>query len=236
MQLSRSVTLIIHFVLDQVLPPFLRDSHFLFQPLFRILFGRDGELLSNFKKNAATMSEAEYRHAYGRIAKHNINRPTDLNDACIHRIVDEVAGPRVLDVGCGTGFLADLLSKKCIVEAVDISVDQATRTLYPNVKFHESFAHRLPFEDASFDTVVCTHTLEHVPDVRATVEELRRVSRTRLIIVVPCQRPYLYTFDLHLHFFPYPHSFILQAGPPKNRFQCVAVGGDLYYQEDTSRT
>lgn len=56
--------------------------------------------------------------------------------------------------------------------------------------------------DAGFDTVVCTHTLEHIPQLHESVQELRRVGARRLIIIVPCQRYYRYTIDYHLHFFP----------------------------------
>ena len=35
----------------------------------------------------------------------------------------------------------------------------------------------LPFADESFDTVVCNHVLEHVPDDRRAMHELRRVLR-----------------------------------------------------------
>ena len=35
----------------------------------------------------------------------------------------------------------------------------------------------LPFADESFDTIVCNHVLEHVPDDRRAMHELRRVLR-----------------------------------------------------------
>src|SRR5262249_62146061 len=60
----------------------------------------------------------------------------------------------------------------------------------------------LPFADASFATVVCAHTLEHIPRVWAAAAELRRVAARRVLVVVPRQRYYRYTIDYHLHFFP----------------------------------
>ena len=69
--------------------------------------------------------------------------------------------------------------------------------------FVETPAEKLPFADGAFDTVVSTHMLEHVRDLHRVLAELRRVTKRRLIIVVPCERPHLYTPSLHIHFFPY---------------------------------
>lgn len=46
---------------------------------------------------------------------------------------------------------------------------------------------RLPFEDESFDLIVCSHVLEHIPDDRAAMSELRRVMAPggRAILQVP---------------------------------------------------
>jgi ubiquinone/menaquinone biosynthesis C-methylase UbiE len=87
----------------------------------------------------------------------------------------------------------------------------------------------LPFGDKSFDTVVCAHTLEHVSDIQRALSEVRRVCRKRLIVVVPCQREYLYTFDLHIHFFPYAYKLQQLMGP---RASIHMAGGDFVAIED----
>jgi ubiquinone/menaquinone biosynthesis C-methylase UbiE len=101
----------------------------------------------------------------------------------------------------------------------------------PDVAFREGAAEALPFADDAFDTVVCTHMLEHVQDLPRAIAELRRVASRRLVVVVPAQRPYRYTFDLHLHFFPYPSTLLAAMGPAR-RNSCRNVGGDLFYVED----
>jgi SAM-dependent methyltransferase len=46
---------------------------------------------------------------------------------------------------------------------------------------------RMPYEDGSFDIVLCSHVLEHVPDDRTAIAEIHRVLRPggRAIIIVP---------------------------------------------------
>jgi len=78
--------------------------------------------------------------------------------------------------------------------------------------------------------VTCCHVLEHVQDAEAAVRELRRVARRRLVVVVPRQREYRYTFDLHLRFFPYPSS--LQQLMRRRGARCEVVDNDLLYVEE----
>ncbi len=97
----------------------------------------------------------------------------------------------------------------------------------------EANIERLPFADDSFDTVVSTHTLEHVQHLGAALGELRRVAAKRLVVVVPRQRPYRVTFNPHIHFFPYKFSVLAldrhRPSPPVR-----ARGGDwLYVEEQT---
>src|SRR4029077_5826717 len=88
----------------------------------------------------------------------------------------------------------------------------------------------LPFADKSFDTTLCAHTLEHVRDFDKAVGELVRVTRQRLLVIVPCQRYYRYTIDYHLHFFPEPEQLVLRMKLPG--YHCEKVTGDLCYYAD----
>ncbi len=136
----------------------------------------------------------------------------------------------MLEVGCGHGYLAQKLSGKYHVTAADIVIQPHLRAANPTVEFHEANIEALPFPDHAFDTVICTHTLEHVRNLHLAVAELRRVAK-KLIIVVPRQRPYIYTFDLHLNFFPYMHSLQSMLGRPEGEILCEDADGDIFYVE-----
>ncbi|MEM6928230.1 MAG: hypothetical protein AAF602_14955, partial [Myxococcota bacterium] len=119
MRLSRSVSLWIHWVLDQLLPPALRDHPWLMGPAFRLLFGRHAETFATFKARAPRMSDDEIRDVYAATAEVHIDRETDLNLSCAERIEARTIGPRVLDAGCGRGWLAKRLATAHEVTGVD---------------------------------------------------------------------------------------------------------------------
>jgi SAM-dependent methyltransferase len=60
---------------------------------------------------------------------------------------------------------------------------------------------RLPHPDGAFDHVLCSHTIEHVPDPQAMFRELRRVGRNVTILVPP-----LWDFTAALN--PFEHQVI----------------------------
>jgi SAM-dependent methyltransferase len=81
----------------------------------------------------------------------------------------------LLDVGCGTGWLADHFEHYTGVDGSEGAVAEATRC-GRNVT-RADVDEPLPFEDASFDAVVMKDVLEHVGDPVALVCEARRVLR-----------------------------------------------------------
>ncbi|ADB53904.1 class I SAM-dependent methyltransferase [Conexibacter woesei] len=82
---------------------------------------------------------------------------------------------RLLDVGCGTGWIADHFRDYTGVDGSPDAVAAADERRR-NVQLHDVSA-PLPFPDASFDGVVLKDLLEHVPDPVAVVTEVLRVLR-----------------------------------------------------------
>lgn len=233
MKLSRNTALYFHTILDQWVPPFIRDCRFVMAIPMRMMFGRHAKNYMDFQQTAFQLSEEEFRQVYIDLEHTFINRETDLNKECIEKILTHTTGPKVLEAGCGDGYLAKLLSRHHTVTAMDIVISDELRSSCPDITFAQGSIETLPFPDKYFDTVVCTHTLEHMRDIHRAVSELRRVAK-KMIIVVPKQRPYKYTFDLHLHFFPYRHSLLAVMGKSENNRICENTGGDWFYMETVS--
>ena len=231
MKISREFNVALNWVLNELIPPLIRDQRLFGWLLAKFLYGEKAPVYMNFHANVYDMDEEMFRHAYEDIQATALNRQTDLNRKCVAAIEHAVVGRKVLEVGCGRGFLCQRLAEHHDVTAVDIVVTDTLKSAGGSVRYHECGAEALPFEDRSFDTVITTHTLEHVRDLQAALTELRRVCRNRLIIVVPCERPHRYTLSLHIHFFPYRFS-VLHTFMPTKQHTLEKLGGDWFYFEE----
>lgn len=97
-------------------------------------------------------------------------------------------GDRVLDVGCGPGYLTRMLAEAVGPEGAATGIDAApenteyanrkARSL-PNCRFQPGTAESLDFPDGGFDLVVSSLVMHHLPeDARLqSVREMRRVLR-----------------------------------------------------------
>lgn len=228
--MNREMTNRIRFVLEDILPAALRDS-FLFRGLASLVWGRHIKDLAKFRKRAPFLSDEEYEDLYKNHPR--VHEGTDNSQACIDRIAEAIMGDSVCDVGCGTGFLLQKLSELrpevTNLTGVDFAIDDASSL--PGIEYVAAKVEDLPFEDNAFDTVICTHVIEHILDYRAAIAELRRVARRKLIIVVPREREYIYTFNPHFNFFPYTHSFLRAMLPVPDQYVCEDIKRDIFYAE-----
>lgn len=95
--------------------------------------------------------------------------------------------PRVLEVGCGTGFFLNKLRRQKIgdvwgVEPGQAMVDRAPLWLKRRIKA-EIFRQNL-FDNEMFDAVVCFHTLDHMISPQIFVEEAYKILKPGGMIVV----------------------------------------------------
>jgi len=229
--MRRETTNRIRFVLEDVVPPILRDSG-LFRAAASMAWGSHVADLARFRARAAFLTEEEYEALY---RKHpRVHEDTDNSAACIAAIAKDIVGESVIDVGCGTGALVRRVQaarpELGRMVGADFVIDPDLKD--EGIEYLAAKVEALPFPDKAFDTVICTHVIEHIVDYRAAIAELRRVAARRLIIVVPREREYRYTFNPHVNFFPYTHSFLRAMMPVPDSHVCREVGRDIYYRED----
>jgi SAM-dependent methyltransferase len=229
--MSRTASLRINDVLDRWLPPVIRDSK-LIGRMVRSFYAPLTEDITTFKDRAFYLSRAEYAAFYQSLRSKVDQGDTDLTPESLDAVVDAVTGDRVLDVACGTGHLASVLAGRGhAVVGCDVAVTAGRRGADARVEWCDGNVEQLPFRDGAFDTVVSTHTLEHVQHLGVAIGELRRVARRRLVVVVPRQRPYRVTFNPHIQFFPYRFSFLAWTGTDRPH-RLEVVGGDWLYVEE----
>ena len=108
----------------------------------------------------------------------------------LHAELDRVAlvpDARILDAGCGSGRMLDELRARGTVMGIDADAGAVAATRRRGHAARRCAIERMPFADASFDLVTCLDVIEHTPDDRRTLRELRRVTRPggTLVVTVP---------------------------------------------------
>ena len=93
-------------------------------------------------------------------------------------------GKDVLDLGCAGGFMAEALAERGAhvtgidpaSDAIDAARDHA-RAGKLRIAYDVGVGEALPYDDASFDAVVCVDVLEHVADLHRVLSEIARTMR-----------------------------------------------------------
>ena len=126
-------------------------------------------------------------------------------------------GSRVLDVGCGKGFLVKaLLVQNMDAFGLDISL-YALMHCAPEVvgRLHLGTAEQLPFPDGTFDCVLSLNTIHNFPRQGAVtaMREIQRVSNGRAFVQVdsyltPEQKEIFESWVLTAEFHDYPDGWL----------------------------
>lgn len=96
----------------------------------------------------------------------------------------------VLEVAVGTGLNLGMYPRDVQLTGIDLSAEMLAiardraAELGRQVQLRQGDAHALPFDDDSFDTVVCTFGLCAIPDIDAALNEMTRVLRPRGTLIL----------------------------------------------------
>ena len=115
------------------------------------------------------------------------------SDPMLWAFAGDVSGRKVLDVGCGTGYLSKQASNRgALVTGVDLSerMIEIARANHPSIDFRvDSCTELRTVADAQFDIVIANYVLMDTPELDETMHTFRRVLRSEGLAVLVFSHP-----------------------------------------------
>jgi ubiquinone/menaquinone biosynthesis C-methylase UbiE len=113
----------------------------------------------------------------------------------IKRHIPSMQG-KLLDVGCGNSPFKFLVNNKTC-QYIGIDIAGADNFDYKNAGIITFDGENIPFDDESFDNILCTEVIEHIPNPEKIIAEMHRVLKPNgfCIITLP--------WSARVHFAPY---------------------------------
>lgn len=146
-------------------------------------------------------------HEYTTMARVEETHPWFVNRrrmmlGLLKRFARHLPSPRILDAGSGTGV--NLADYAVVGVAVGVELDYEAALLScqrGNSRVAVGDLCRLPFDDASFDLVISTDVIEHIPDDWTALREMHRVltPRGRILLTTPAYSWAYSSHDKFLH-------------------------------------
>ncbi len=119
-------------------------------------------------------------------AESKVKTPWIIQKIALHNLLKP--DTKILDVGCGAGFLSNELAKeKLQVTGVDLSSESllvaARYDSTKSVVYQTADAYQLPFADQTFDVVTALDFLEHVERPADVIKEFSRVLKPKGLFI-----------------------------------------------------
>ena len=117
---------------------------------------------------------------------------TRVRDSILLRMLEPQSGDRILDLGCGLGYFADLLvGYGASVTGVDIDslcVNYCSKYMRGAYAELDLTKVPYPYPDSYFNKALCSEVLEHIKDNDIVLREARRILRPQgtLVVSTPC--------------------------------------------------
>ncbi len=110
------------------------------------------------------------------------NAMLQLEERTAPHLFPELKGKHILDIGCGTGRWLQRLeaTHPASLTGVDASaamLQQAATKLAHTTTLHQGDCVTLPFNDATFDLILCSFTLSYIEDLSAFAHTCARVMK-----------------------------------------------------------
>lgn len=166
-----------------------------FLPVISVYFQKQPLL-----QEGAKITKEEIAKGYDEIAG-KIDLDEDFYKKCA--AVQKTYHGKILDIGCGQGFLLKKISEKAEPDSKIFGLDispklcEIARRNNPKAAIIQGDAENLPFEDRQFDFVFMTETLEHLLDYNRALSEACRVLKPEGIFVVTVPNRDWTSFDFY---------------------------------------
>ena len=186
---------------------------------------REAKTMKGYQENFSDMHPEIYFDANNRAQKAE-KMLRILRD----HIGADLSRQHVLDVGCSTGTMCQILGEHFHrVTGIDIDAKAITHArevnTSPHIKFRVGDAMQTGLPDESIDVVVCAHVYEHVPDPWRMMDEIRRILTPGGVCYFAAENRLVFREgDYRLPFLSMLPKFLA------HRYLRVTGRGDHYYE------
>jgi len=122
------------------------------------------------------------------------------------------AEKRFLDVGCGNGVILRYLPEGSMGLDINAQAISQAKQYAPKAQVQIGDVEELPFQDNSYETIICSHVLDHLPKPEKALKEIYRVLKPGGVLIgtVPRYNP-LWQMQFiagpQVTAYPYHHEF-----------------------------